>query len=158
MNGTEPTKAPFTLQPGDGDLPPRHTAWRTAARVAGGALLLASGLAGLYNGPADLLRSPTFVERLVEGMVVLYGVMGTVAGMGVWLGRRWALPAAWTWASLTVIVSGLAPVAFAPGKVPWAAIVATAAGTATLALAVVLVARAGLPKNVREHPSAGDES
>lgn len=129
---------------GGGAAPAEPSGWRLAARVIGGGLLLISGVMGLYNGPGDVLRSTAVVERFVEALVVVYGVFGTVGGVGIWLGRPWGVWSAWAWAAIATMVGGLAPIAFGRAPVPWVEVVASTVGSGAVAVAVVVLARAGL--------------
>lgn len=145
MDNPEPTQVP-ERGTGDGGAAeaPHQSGWRVAARIIGGGLLLTSGVMGLYNGPGDLMRSAAFVERFVEALVVAYGVFGTVGGVGIWLGRPWGVWSGWAWAAIATMVGGLAPIAFGRAPVPWVEVVASTVGSGAVAVAVVVLARAGL--------------
>jgi hypothetical protein len=85
----------------------RKVAWISAL-----VLLLGSAMLGLNSGIRELGEGETLLQRTVPASVVLYGVFGLVAGVGLARRRSWAAHWGAAWALALVYAAAVASFAY----------------------------------------------
>ena len=128
----------------------------TARKIGFGlslALLLISGVMGIYNGITERSTGVTNLQKSVTAGVFLYGVLGLVAAYGLVRRRRWSAGAALAWGVVITYVAGVASVAYAGEDASWMGAVAGSVVTGLLAAGVVWTARV-MTGNARMSPTA----
>ena len=100
------------------------------------AVLIATGILGLLNGPPDLRQRQSGLQLLVACAVILYGIGGLAGAFGFWRYRSWTPVALYLWGLGATAAGSIAPIAFGC-DVPWYAPVAS--GLASLAIAAVVI-------------------
>ena len=111
------------------------------ARFVALLLLIFSGAAGLFNAWNQIGDDRTALQATVTIGVLLYGVFGLAAAVGVLVRRRWSTAAVIAWAVAITYVSAVAPRAFGGPDVPLAASIMSGVATAAIALGVLWAAR-----------------
>ncbi len=114
-----------------------HTALRRALRLIGIGLLLMTGYKGTVNGVQNLRHAGEGLRLAADLAVLGYGLTGIAATAAVVLFRRLGGVLAVTWAVLISAAAVVAPLAYAPGRVPPSAAVGSGVVSAILAAAVV---------------------
>ena len=135
--------------PDEGVAPARRIG-RTIAWVLAILVLVGTGVLGVRNGVTEWSGADTGWRKSVTGGVLLYGVLGLAAGIGLLRRRAWSLPLAIAWGLVVTYVASTAALAFGGPGVPMSAAIAGGIGAAVIALLVVLATRAG----VRDVPRA----
>lgn len=85
---------------------------RTANWVLAVLVLLATGVVGLRDGLSDVGAGETVLQNSVSGAVLIYGIFGIIAGVGVLACRRWGVFAVYPWAAGAVYAATVASFAF----------------------------------------------
>jgi hypothetical protein len=106
------------------------------------ALLLFTGVLGIYNGITEWDASQTPVQKSVTVGVFLYGVFGLVTAYGLFRGRRWSVSTAIAWAVAVIYVPGVAVMVFGGEGAFISSAIAASAGSAIIALGVIWTAHA----------------
>jgi hypothetical protein len=104
------------------------------------AFAIGTGANGLYNGLTDIPTAPNTLATIVGVINVLMGIAGLGAAVLLWRQHRLALPVVIAWGASAVLVSILAPRAYAP-EAGWAAAILGGVMTAALVVTVVLYVR-----------------
>jgi len=112
------------------------------ARTLAGALLVYTGISGLWRFPGEFADSETTLQRVTEIGVLGYGLAGTTAALALLVRHPRAVPAAIGWAVAVAFTGTLAPIAF--GGTSVAVGVASGALSALVGAGVVWLARVGL--------------
>lgn len=105
------------------------------------ALLLVSGVAGIYNGITERSTGVTNLQKSVTLGVFLYGVLGFVAAYGLIRRRRWSVGTSTAWGLVITYVPGAAVIAYAGEASPVGSAIVASGATALIALGVVWTAR-----------------
>jgi hypothetical protein len=116
----------------------------SGARIlAYGYCLILFGLSAFFGtqGPGDFRDSENALQQACSIAVMLYGILGALAFFGLLLRQRWSIPVAIAWSFPIVAAAILAPLAWAPGEVPWWSILLGGVFAAALGGSVVLVLR-----------------
>jgi hypothetical protein len=121
----------------------RTVAWLLAALV-----LLFTGVMGLYNGVTEWPGAATRWQQSVSLGVLLYGVLGLVAGIGLLLRRAWSVRWAIAWAVVVTYVAAAAVVAYGGEGFGPAAVAGVA--TALIGWLVVAATRHAVRPAIRE--------
>jgi multisubunit Na+/H+ antiporter MnhB subunit len=115
---------------------------RKIAWVLSLALLLFTGVVGIYNTITEWDPSRTPVQKSVTAGVFLYGVIGLAAAYGLFRRRRWCVATAIAWAVAVTYAPGVAVMAFGGEDAMMSSAIAASAGSALIALGVVWTAYA----------------
>jgi len=118
------------------------TVGRRAAWVVSLLLLVANGVLGLYNGVTERNDAPTLFQSSVRAGVILYGVLGLVAGWAMLRRRPWSVQAAIAWGVVITYVAATAALAYAGDHATIAGAIASGIASALIAAGVVWTARA----------------
>ena len=106
------------------------------------ALLLFTGVVGIYNGISEQSIGATNLQKSVTAGVFLYGVLGLISAYGIIRRRGWSVATAIAWGLTITYVPGAAVIAYDDQSSPvWSAIAASAM-SGLIALGVVWSARA----------------
>jgi hypothetical protein len=114
---------------------------RKIAWVLSLALLLFTGVDGLYNGTTEWKAGLSSFQKSVTGGVFLYGLVGLVAAFGLLRRRRWSVGASVVWAVIITYVPGAAVVAYGGGDATVGSAIAASGASAVIAAGVVWSAR-----------------
>jgi hypothetical protein len=99
-------------------------------------LLLGTGTLGIYNWFND---SPgvTGLQKSVSGAVLIYGVLGVIAGTGLIARRPWSVWIAAAWGVACTYAAGVATYAYSPPTAARTGVIFAGLATAAIAVAVV---------------------
>jgi len=111
---------------------------RTVARGVSLVLLIFTGVVGIYNGVSDWGEARTPLQYSVTVGVFLYGILGLVTAIGLFRWRRWSVGTAIAWAVTVIYVPGVAVMAYGGEGAIMSSAIAASAGSALVALVVVL--------------------
>ena len=131
----------------------RALKWTVALLV-----LLGTGGLGLYNGINDIGDGEPALQNSDAVAVLLYGICGLMAGLGLLLRKPWSLPFAYGWAAGCVYAASVASFAFHDPTFSEEGTVVGVVGAAIGALLICALAiwavrslsRGGLPTLQRE--------
>ena len=87
-------------------------------------LLALTGALGLYDGIHEWHAARSPLQRTVTICILLYGLFGILAAVGMIRRSRWAVWAAAGWALALTYAGGLAAIAYAPEATAGGALVA----------------------------------
>lgn len=113
---------------------------RKIAWVLSLALLLFTGVDGLYNGTTGWNVNLAPFQKSVTGGVLLYGVVGLAAAFGLFRRRRWSVATAVVWAGIITYVPGAAVMAYGGSDASVGSAIAASAASAIIAACVVWAA------------------
>lgn len=99
-------------------------------------VLLGTGVVGLRDGLSELGAGATVLQNSVSGAVLIYGIFGLIAGIGVLARKRWGVFAVYPWAAGAVYAATVASFAFSD---PTFAKNGTIAGVASAFVASLLI-------------------
>lgn len=105
------------------------------------ALLLITGVLGIYNGIMERSTGANGLQRSVTAGVFLYGVLGLVSAYGLVRRRRWAVGTTAAWGVAITYAPVAAIIAYAEDASPVGAAIAAGAICTLIALGVVWTAR-----------------
>lgn len=105
------------------------------------ALLLFTGVVGIYNGINERSTGATNLQKSVTAGVFLYGLLGLVSAYGLVRHRRWSVRTVAAWALVITYVPGAAVIAYAEEGSPIGSAIVASAASALIALGVVWAAR-----------------
>lgn len=105
------------------------------------ALLLFTGVVGIYNGITERSTGATSLQKSVTAGVFLCGLLGLVSAYGLVLHRRWTVGTVAAWALVLTYVPGAAVIAYAEGASPIGSAIVASAASALIALGVLWTAR-----------------
>ena len=105
------------------------------------AVLLVSGVAGIYNGITERSTGATNLKKSVTAGVLLYGVLGLVSVYGLIRRRQWSVGSAAAWGLVVTYVPGAAVIAYAEEASPLGSAIVASGASALIALGVVWTAR-----------------
>lgn len=77
------------------------------------ALLLFTGVVGIYNGITERSTGATSLQKSVTAGVFLYGLLGLGSAYGLVRRRRWTVATVAAWAVVITYVPGAAVIAYA---------------------------------------------
>jgi hypothetical protein len=80
---------------------------------------LSTGVAGLFNGPLDLLNATNLAERLLAVSVSIYGVTGVISFLALWRRQRWLMVPFLIWASAATFAGTFASAYYSPPGSMW---------------------------------------
>jgi hypothetical protein len=83
---------------------------RSFSQITALALLLALGITGVWGAVDSWAGAVTRGQRAANIAQLAYGILGLLAGLGLWTGRAWIQPVLLVWIGCVTIASGLAPV------------------------------------------------
>jgi peptidoglycan/LPS O-acetylase OafA/YrhL len=106
------------------------------------ALLLVTGVVGIYNGITERSTGATTWQKSVTAGVFLYGLLGLVSAYGLARRRKWSVPAVISWGVVITYVAAVASVAYTEKDAHWSTALAAGAASALIAVGVVWTARA----------------
>lgn len=109
---------------------------RTANWALAVLVLLGTGAVGLYDGVTEIGTAETVLQNSVTGAVLIYGIFGLIAGVGVIVRKRWGVFAVYPWAAGAVYAATVASFAFSD---PTFAKGETIAGVVSAFVASVLI-------------------
>jgi len=109
----------------------RKVAWTIAA-----ILLFATGVIGVMNGIRELGDTHSRLQRSVNVAVLLYGVLGIAAGIGLVRRRHWCVPLSIGWALTVTYAATVASFAYSD---PTFSNGGTIAGTVMAGLSTALI-------------------
>ncbi|HEY3746396.1 MAG TPA: hypothetical protein VGL17_09160 [Gemmatimonadaceae bacterium] len=131
---------------------------RKIAWVVSLALLLFTGIVGLYNGTTEWKPDLTPFQKSVTGGVFLYGVIGLVAAFGLFRRRRWSVATSLVWAAIVAYVPGAAVMAYGGNDATLGAAIGASGASAVIGAGVVWTAwaatRADRPLQQDEQPAS----
>jgi len=116
------------------------------------ALLLFTGVVGIYNGVNERSTGATSLQKSVTVGVFLYGLLGLVSAYALVRRRRWSVGTVAAWALVITYVPGAAVIAYAEEASPIGSAILASASSALIAMGVVWTAR------VRTHASDSHRS
>jgi peptidoglycan/LPS O-acetylase OafA/YrhL len=110
------------------------------------ALLLITGVVGIYNGITERSTGATSLQKSVTAGVFLYGVLGLVSVYGLVRRRRWSVGTVTAWGLVITYVPGAAVIAYAEeASSPVGSAIVASAASALIALGVLWTARMRTP-------------
>jgi hypothetical protein len=115
------------------------------------ALLLFTGVVGIYNGITEWGDGLTTLQQSVTVGVFIYGVFGLIAAYGLFRRLRWSVGTAIAWGVAVTYVPGAAVIAYAGKESLVGSAIAASAASALIALGVVWTARE-TSRAEKEHP------
>ena len=113
---------------------------RTVAWVLSLALLLFTGVVGLYNGLTEWGEGRTPMQHSVTAGVLLYGLLGLVSAFGMFRRRRWSVGTVIAWAVAVTYVPGAAVLVYGGEDAFISSAIAASLGSALIALGVLWTA------------------
>lgn len=113
---------------------------RKIAWVLSLAVLLFTGVDGLYHGTIEWTDGLTPLQKSVKAGVFLYGVVGLVAAFGLFRRRPWSVVASLLWAAILTYVPGAAVTAYGGGDATVGSAIAASGASAVIAAGVVWTA------------------
>jgi hypothetical protein len=123
-------------------------------------LLLVTGFVGLLNGVRELRDMPSRLQLTVTCGVLLYGLLGIVAGVGLARRRPWSVTASIAWAVVLTYVATVASFAYSDPTFSQSGTIAGTIGagvsTALIGAAVVWAARVATRAQNLPRASASD--
>jgi peptidoglycan/LPS O-acetylase OafA/YrhL len=105
------------------------------------ALLLITGVVGIYNGITERSTGATSLQKSVTAGVFLYGVLGLVSVYGLVRLRRWSVGSVTAWGLVITYVPGAAVIAYAEEPSPIGSAIVASGASALIALGVLWTAR-----------------
>ena len=114
---------------------------RKVAWIVSILLLLNTGVLGLYNGVSELSLEKTPFQQSVTGGVLVYGVLGLLGTVALFLRHRSAVNVTTAWALVVTYVASTAALAYGGPDVSIGAALAAGLGAALIGLFVVWTAR-----------------
>jgi hypothetical protein len=124
---------------------------RKIAWILSLALLLFTGVVGIYNGITEWGDGLTTLQQSVTVGVFIYGVFGLVTAYGLLRRLRWSVGTAIAWGVAITYVPGAAIIAYSGRESVIGAAIAASVASALIALGVVWTARA-MSRAEKEHP------
>jgi hypothetical protein len=104
------------------------------------ALLLITGVLGLYNGVTEWSGAETALQKSVTAGVFFYGIVGFVAAYGLLRGREWSAIAAVIWTVIIIYVPGAAVIGYGGPDASLGAAAASSVASALIGLGVIWTA------------------
>jgi uncharacterized membrane protein len=104
------------------------------------ALLLFTGVVGIYNGITEWGDGVTPLQQSVTLGVFLYGILGLITAFVLFRRRRWSVVTAIGWGVAVTYVPGVAVMAYGGQDAMMGSAIAASAASALLALGVVWTA------------------
>jgi hypothetical protein len=114
----------------------RKVAWLLSIVV-----LVGTGVMGVRNGVVELPDAATALQKSVTVGVLLYGILGLVAGIGLAARRPWSRWAALLWGVVVTYVATAAVIAYGGADASTGAALTGGAATALIAAGVAWTAR-----------------
>ena len=105
------------------------------------AIVLCTGLLGMYNGITEWGEGVTAAQVSVTVGVILYGVFGLITAYGLFRRRRWSVGTAIAWGVAVAYVPGAAIIAYGGDEGFVSSAIAASLGSALIALGVVWTAK-----------------
>ena len=99
-------------------------------------ILLGTGVLGVYNWFNDA-PGVTGLQKSVSAGVLIYGVLGIIAGTGLIARRKWSLWIAAAWGVVCTYVATAATWAYSPPEAAKIGVIFAGLATAAIAVAVV---------------------
>jgi hypothetical protein len=115
---------------------------RKIAWILSLAVLLYTGVVGIYDGITEWTGTGTLLQKSVTGGVFLYGVVGLIATFLLFQRRRWSVAASIVWGVIVTYVGGAATIAYGGQDASLASAIAASGAAALIALGVVWTAKA----------------
>jgi hypothetical protein len=115
---------------------------RKIAWVVSLALLLVTGVLGIYNGITEWEPGHDLLQKSVTAGVFLYGAFGLITAFGLLRKRRWSVLTAIVWGVAVTYVPGAAIMAYGGQDAFLSSAIGASVGSAILAFGVVWTARA----------------
>jgi hypothetical protein len=113
---------------------------RKIAWVLSLAVLVVTGVLGVYNGLTEWEDGRTPMQRSVTVGVLLYGILGLITALGLFRRRRWSVGTAIAWAVAVIYVPGVAVMAYGGEGAIMSSAIAASASSAVIAMGVVWTA------------------
>ena len=121
---------------------------RKVAFVLSLAVLLVTGVLGVYNGFTERGEGETPFQHSVTVGVLVYGVFGLLTAYGLIRRRGWSSKTAIVWAICVSYVPGFAVTAYADKDTTLGSAIAASAGGALIALGVLWTVNVMTRENV----------
>jgi hypothetical protein len=113
---------------------------RKIAWVLSLAVLVVTGVLGVYNGLTEWEDGRTPMQHSVTVGVLLYGILGLITALGLFRRRRWSVGTAIAWAVAVIYVPGVAVMAYGGEGAIMSSAIAASASSAVIAMGVVWTA------------------
>jgi hypothetical protein len=113
---------------------------RKIAWVLSLALLVVTGVVGVYNGLREWGDGRTPAQDSVPVGVLLYGILGLITSLGLFRRRRWSVGTAIAWDIAITYVPGVAIMAFGGESAILSSAIAASAGGAVIGAGVIWTA------------------
>ena len=124
---------------------------RKVAWILSIALLLFTGVIGVYNGITERGEGVTPLQKSVTVGVFIYGVFGLITAYGLFRRRSWGVATGIVWAVAVTCVPGMAVIAYAGNESLVGSAIAASGASALIALGVVWTARV-MSHTEKQHP------
>ena len=113
---------------------------RKIAWVLSLALLVVTGVVGVYNGLREWGDGRTPAQHSVPVGVLLYGILGLITSLGLFRGRRWSVGTAIAWGISITYVPGVAIMAFVGEDAILSSAISESAASAVIGAGVIWTA------------------
>lgn len=110
---------------------------RKIAWIVSLALLLFTGVVGIYNGFTEWGEGRGALQHSVTIAVLLYGIFGLISAYGLIRRRRWSLRTVVAWIIPVTYAPGVAVMAYAEEDALLGSAIAACAGSLLIALGVL---------------------
>jgi hypothetical protein len=122
------------------------------------AVLLLTGIVGLLNGVRELGDVHSRLQRSVTSAVLLYGIWGTAAAVGLALRRPWSIRASTAWAVFVTYAATVASFAYSDPTFSQGSTIGgtIAAGVSTALLGAVVIWAARVNTRAQTLPRTGE--
>jgi hypothetical protein len=122
------------------------------------AVLLLTGIVGLLSGVRELGDAHSRLQRSVTSAVLLYGIWGTAAAIGLALRRSWSIRAATAWAVFVTYAATVASFAYSDPTFSQGSTIAgtISAGVSTALLGAAVIWAARVATRARKVPRTGE--
>jgi hypothetical protein len=101
------------------------------------AVLVVSGVMGVYNGITEWADGRTLMQHSVTVGVLLYGIVGLITAFGLFQRRAWSVGTSIAWAIAVTYVPGVAVTAYGGEGGTMLSALAASAASGLIAAAVV---------------------
>jgi uncharacterized membrane protein YjfL (UPF0719 family) len=114
--------------------------FRKIAWILSLAVLLLTGVLGVYNGLTEWGEWRTTMQQSVTVGVLLYGLLGLITALGLLQRRRWSVVTGFAWAVAVTYVPGVAVTAYGGEGATMLSAIAASGVTALIAVGVIWTA------------------
>lgn len=104
------------------------------------ALLVFTGVVGVYNGITEWADGQTVMQHSVTAGVLVYGLFGLATAFGLFQRRAWSVGTSIAWAAAVTYAPGVAVMAYGGEDATMLSAIAASAASGLIAAAVVWTA------------------